>query len=39
MKIKADNFINRELSWINFNKRVLLTGMEKAYKVLDKIKF
>ena len=33
------NFINRELSWIDFNKRVLLTGMEKDYKVLDKIKF
>ena len=33
------NYINRELSWIDFNKRVLLTGMEKDYKVLDKIKF
>ena len=39
MKIEANNFINRELSWIEFNKRVLLTGMEKEYKVLDKIKF
>ena len=33
------NYINRELSWIKFNQRVLLTGMEKDYKVLDKIKF
>ena len=39
MKYDANNFINRELSWIDFNKRVLLTGMEKDYKVLDKIKF
>ena len=39
MKYEANNYINRELSWINFNKRVLLTGMEKDYKVLDKIKF
>ena len=34
-----NKFINRELSWIKFNERVLLTGMEKDYKVLDKIKF
>ena len=39
MKFDSNNFINRELSWIDFNKRVLLTGMEKDYKVLDKIKF
>ena len=39
MKYEANNFINRELSWIDFNKRVLLTGMEKDYKVLDKIIF
>ena len=39
MKNQADNFINRELSWIKFNKRVLLTGMEKDYKILDKVKF
>ena len=32
-------YINRELSWIQFNERVLLTGMEKDYKILDKIKF
>ncbi len=39
MKKQADNFINRELSWIEFNKRVLLTGMGKEYKILDKVKF
>ena len=39
MKKQADNFINRELSWIEFNKRVLLTGMEKEYKILDREKF
>ena len=39
MKYESNNYINRELSWIDFNKRVLLTGMEKNYKVLDKIKF
>ena len=39
MKDVADVFVNRELSWIEFNKRVLLTGMEKEYKILDKVKF
>ena len=39
MKSQTDFFINRELSWIEFNKRVLLTGMEKEYKILDKVKF
>ena len=39
MKSKANIFINRELSWIDFNKRVLLTGTNNDYKVLDKIKF
>jgi len=39
MKSQTDVFINRELSWIQFNKRVLLTGMEKGYKILDKVKF
>ena len=39
MKSQADVFINRELSWIEFNKRVLLTGMEREYKILDKVKF
>ena len=39
MNYQADNFINRELSWIEFNKRVLLTGMGKEYKILDKVKF
>ena len=38
-KLLKGNYINRELSWINFNQRVLFTGMENQYKVLDKIKF
>ena len=38
-KFDQSTYINRELSWIKFNERVLLTGMEKDYKVLDKIKF
>ena len=38
MKSQADVFINRELSWIEFNKRVLLTSMENDYKILDKVK-
>ena len=37
--LNENKFLNRELSWIKFNQRVLLTGMEKGYKVLDKIKF
>ena len=42
MKIENFNenkFLNRELSWIKFNQRVLLTAMEKDYKILDRIKF
>ena len=39
MKNQANIFTNRELSWIEFNKRVLLTGMEREYKILDKVKF
>ncbi len=39
MKYEPSNYINRELSWIDFNKRVLLTGMGREYKILDKIKF
>ena len=37
--LNENKFLNRELSWIKFNQRVLFTGMEKGYKVLDKIKF
>ena len=32
------NYFNRELSWISFNERVLLTAMDDAYQILDKIK-
>ena len=39
IKNSNNNYINRELSWIEFNERVLLTGMEDDYKILDKIKF
>ena len=39
MKRQTNVFINRELSWIEFNRRVLITGMEKDYKILDRVKF
>ena len=42
MSINLDNsekYINRELSWIKFNERVLETGMNDEYKILDQIKF
>ena len=32
------NYQNRELSWISFNERVLLTAMDNDYQILDKIK-
>ena len=35
----ADNFINRDLSWLEFNKRVLDEAFNKDLPLLDKVKF
>lgn len=34
-----ENFINRELSWIEFNKRVLEEAFNQSLPLLDRIKF
>jgi len=36
---KAENFFNRELSWLEFNRRVLDEALNKNLPVLDKVKF
>ena len=38
-KINNENYINRELSWIDFNKRVLELAIEEETPLLEKIKF
>ncbi|AAQ00906.1 MULTISPECIES: polyphosphate kinase 1 [Prochlorococcus] len=35
----AENYINRELSWINFNERVLEKAIDKKTPLLDQAKF
>ena len=37
--INNENYINRELSWIDFNKRVLELSIEEETPLLEKIKF
>ena len=37
--INDKNYINRELSWIDFNKRVLELAIEEETPLLEKIKF
>jgi len=37
--INSENYINRELSWIDFNKRVLELAIEEETPLLEKIKF
>jgi len=37
--INNDTYINRELSWIDFNKRVLELAIEEETPLLEKIKF
>ena len=36
---KPENFINRDLSWVEFNKRVLEEALNPELPLLDKIKF
>ena len=38
-KIDVGTYINRELSWIDFNKRVLELAIEEETPLLEKIKF
>ena len=38
-KINNQTYINRELSWIDFNKRVLELAIEEETPLLEKIKF
>ena len=36
---KKENFINRELSWLEFNKRVLLEAKDPEVKLFERLKF
>ncbi len=38
-KLPADRFINRELSWLAFNERVLAQAADEALPVLERAKF
>ena len=34
-----ENFINRELSWLEFNKRVLKEAKDREVKLFERLKF
>lgn len=38
-KLDASNYINRELSWIDFNERVLAQAEDESIPLLERIKF
>ncbi len=38
-KIKSDYFLNRELSWIEFNRRVLEEAADKSQPLFERVKF
>ncbi len=38
-ELTPENYINRELSWIDFNRRVLAQAMDETIPLLERIKF
>ncbi|PJF25364.1 MAG: RNA degradosome polyphosphate kinase, partial [Phototrophicales bacterium] len=39
VKLDSSNYINRELSWIEFNRRVLEQAKDETQPLLERIKF
>ncbi|MGF1503587.1 MAG: polyphosphate kinase 1 [Anaerolineae bacterium] len=39
MQLNPDTFINRELSWVEFNKRVLAEALDESNPPLERLKF
>ncbi len=38
-KIKKENYINREVSWLHFNERVLQEAMDERNPIIERLKF